>query len=674
MKMMSNPLHDDDYIQPAARSQQATTTPLLELHNVSKSFTAGDTQTQVLFDISLKIYRGEMVAIVGASGSGKSSLMNIIGCLDIASSGSYKISGKETKKLNSDELSTLRRNHFGFIFQRYHLIPHLTAAENVEIPALYNGIAARQRHARSAQLLDQFGLGHKLTSKPNQLSGGQQQRVSICRALMNQADVILADEPTGALDKQSGHDVLRILKQLHQQGKTIIIITHDLNIAEMAERVITIDDGRIMSDNGSPRQQKLQQLVEEVSFNKGQSKSKAKTDWQSIFHNVWRSITAKPLRTFLTMLGIMIGTAAVISIEAIGTGAKDAALYKIRSLSSNTLYLYPGREFGDENDIAVQLLTPHDLEALQRENYIDSITPVTSRNIKVRTEAKENPAILQGVGQDYFRVRDFTVIEGRTFSKDDITHFLQNVVIDKKTRDYLFEHDNAIGQRIVINNQPAIVIGVVDSKPGLFASEDKTLRIWTSYSAGIARWFGSGSSFDQFIIRFKEGVPAYICEEGIKNVMLRQHGTEDFSMYNADAVLKTTENVSQMLALMLVSIAIVALIVGGIGVMNIMLVSVVERTQEIGIRMAVGARRRDIQQQFLVESVLLCLLGGCVGLLLARTIGAIFSLLVEQITPVFSINTMLMAFISSSLIGILFGFFPARRASMLHPSLALTRE
>lgn len=670
MKMMNKPLPDDDYIQPVVSSQQATTTPLLELHNVSKIFTTGDTQTQVLFDISLKIYRGEMVAIVGASGSGKSSLMNIIGCLDIASSGSYKISGKETKMLNSDELSTLRRNHFGFIFQRYHLIPHLTAAENVEIPALYNGIAARQRHARSAQLLDQFGLGHKLTSKPTQLSGGQQQRVSICRALMNQADVILADEPTGALDKQSGHDVLRILKQLHQQGKTIIIITHDPSIAEMAERVITIDDGHIMSDNGSPHQQPIQQLVEEETFNKG----KAKTDWQSIFHNVWRSITAKPLRTFLTMLGIMIGTAAVISIEAIGTGAKDAALYKIRSLSSNTLYLYPGREFGDEDDIAVQMLTPYDLEALQQEDYIDSITPVTSRNIKVRTETKENPAILQGVGKDYFRVRDFTVTEGRTFTKDDITNYLQNVVIDKKTRDYLFEHDNAIGQRIVINNQPAIIIGVVDSKPGLFASEDKTLRIWTSYSAGIARWFGSGKSFDQFIIRFKEGVPAYIGEEGVKNVMIRQHGTEDFSMFNADAVLKTTENVSQMLALMLVAIAIVALIVGGIGVMNIMLVSVVERTQEIGIRMAVGARRRDIQQQFLVESVLLCLLGGCVGLLLARTIGSIFSLLVEQITPVFSINTMLMAFISSSLIGILFGFFPARRASMLHPSLALTRE
>lgn len=670
MKMMNKSLSGDDDIQSAVKTQQAITTPLLELHNISKIFTTGDTQTQVLFDVSLKIYRGEMVAIVGASGSGKSSLMNIIGCLDVASSGSYKISGKETKMLNGDELSTLRRNHFGFIFQRYHLIPHLTAAENVEIPALYNGISARQRHARSAQLLDQIGLGHKLTSKPNQLSGGQQQRVSICRALMNQADVILADEPTGALDKQSGHDVLRILKQLHQQGKTIIIITHDLNIAEMAERIITIDDGRIMSDNGPHRQRRPQRSVEEVNNNR----SKAKTDWQSIFHNVWRSITAKPLRTFLTMLGIMIGTAAVISIEAIGTGAKDAALYKIRSLSSNTLYLYPGREYGDEDDIAIQPLTPHDLEALQRESYIDSITPVTSRNIKVRTEMKENPALLQGVGQDYFRVRDFTVTEGRTFTKDDITHYLQNVVIDKKTRDYLFENGNAIGQRIVINNQPAIIVGVVDSKPGLFASEDKTLRIWTSYSAGIARWFGSGSSFDQFIIRFKEGVPAYIGEEGIKKVMLQQHGTDDFSMYNADAVLKTTENVSQMLALMLVAIAIVALIVGGIGVMNIMLVSVVERTQEIGIRMAVGARRRDIQQQFLVESVLLCLLGGCVGLLLARSIGAIFSLLVEQITPVFSINTMLMAFISSSLIGILFGFFPARRASMLHPSLALSRE
>ncbi len=670
MKIMNNTLPTDEYqSQLIVTQQQMAMPPLLELQNISKIFTNGDTATQVLFDISLKIYRGEMVAIVGASGSGKSSLMNILGCLDVASNGSYKIAGKETKMLNGDELSTLRRSHFGFIFQRYHLIPYLTAAENVEIPALYNGVTARQRHARSAQLLDKIGLGHKLASKPNQLSGGQQQRVSICRALMNQADVILADEPTGALDKQSGHDVLNILKELHQQGKTIIIITHDLNIAEMAERVITIDDGRIMSDSGTHKQSLSRQKNEEEIISRGQPK----TDWRSIFNNIWRSITAKPLRTFLTMLGIMIGTAAVISIEAIGTGAKNAALYKIRSLSSNTLYLYPGREYSDD-DTAVRLLTPYDLEVLQRESYIDSITPVTSRNVKVRTATKENPALLQGVSQDYFRVRDFNVIEGRSFTNDDISNYLGNVVIDKKTRNYLFGKRKALGERIDLNNQPAVIIGVVDSKPGLFASEDKTLRFWVSYSAGIARWFGSDTSFDQFIIRFKEGVNAYTGENSVKDIMIRQHGSEDFSMYNADAVLKTTENVSQMLALMLVAIAIVALLVGGIGVMNIMLVSVVERTQEIGIRMAVGARRRDIQQQFLVESVLLCLLGGCIGLFLARLIGLIFSFFVSEITPVFSINTMLIAFISSSLIGVLFGFIPARRASMLHPSLALTRE
>lgn len=644
--------------------------PLLLLSDVNKIFSSDDGETQVLHDVSLRIDRGEMVAIIGASGSGKSSLMNILGCLDVPTTGSYKISGKETRELGTDELSALRRSHFGFIFQRYHLIPHLSAAENVEIPALYNGVPAKRRFERACQLLERLGLAGKENNRPSQLSGGQQQRVSICRALMNQADVILADEPTGALDKHSGQEVLTILKDLNHTGKTIIIITHDSQVAAAAERLITIEDGRIISDSGK----KIAYRPHEIDSDKTQSTAGAKTDWSSTFNNVFRSIFSKPLRTFLTMLGIMIGIAAVVSIEAIGSGAKDAALEKVRALSTNTLYIYSGRAFSNEFDTITKRLDIYDVEALEREPYVDSITPVISQTVKIRTTNKETNASLQGVGIDYFRVRGFAIIEGRGLNKDDILNNRQSIVIDSKTRDHMFGKRPAIGERIVIKTQPGVVVGIAENKPGLFAAEDKTLRIWTTYSAGQARWFGSSYPFDQIIVRLKDNVRTKPAEKAVHKVMLRQHGAEDFSVYNADAVLKTTENISQTLALMMVAIGVVALIVGGIGVMNIMLVSVVERTQEIGIRMAVGARRSDIQQQFLLESVMLCLLGGVLGLIISQIVGILFISFIDKIEPKFSINTMITAFVCSSLTGVIFGILPARRAAKLHPAQSLTRE
>lgn len=203
---------------------------------------------EVLHGITLDIRAGEFVAIKGASGSGKSTLMNILGCLDSPSGGEYLLDGEDVSTLDADELAALRRRTFGFVFQSYNLIATSTAQENVEVPAIYAGMPAAERHERAAELLGSLKLGDRLDHRPNQLSGGQQQRVSIARALMNGGRIILADEPTGALDSQSGEDVMALLRSMHEQGNTIIVITHAREVAERADRLIEIRDGQILSD------------------------------------------------------------------------------------------------------------------------------------------------------------------------------------------------------------------------------------------------------------------------------------------------------------------------------------------------------------------------------------------------------------------------------------------
>ncbi len=223
---------------------------ILELHDIEKHYTNGDTTVRALDGVSLRIRRGEFVAIMGQSGSGKSTLMNIIGCLDRPTAGSYRVLGREAANLDADELASLRRETFGFIFQRYNLLATATAQENVAIPSVYAGLAKHKRKTHANELLKRLGLSDRTDHRPSELSGGQQQRVAIARALVNDPPVILADEPTGALDSKSGDEVLALLKQLHAEGRTIILITHAENVAQHASRIVRIQDGRIVEDNG----------------------------------------------------------------------------------------------------------------------------------------------------------------------------------------------------------------------------------------------------------------------------------------------------------------------------------------------------------------------------------------------------------------------------------------
>ena len=659
------------------------TEPLLKLRGIGRSFPSGEQEVQVLKDVDLDIGNGEMLAIVGASGSGKSTLMNILGCLDRPSSGTYTVSGQDVGTLDSDALAQLRREHFGFIFQRYHLMQHLTATGNVEVPAVYAGTEGAARDTRARQLLARLGLEDRTEHRPSQLSGGQQQRVSIARALMNGGQVILADEPTGALDSKSGQEVIGILRELHAQGHTIIIVTHDMQVASCTERIIEIADGVIVGDrpNVPTVAAPAQAVGADASAPAAMTKPKLgiarfSTGWARFaeaFRMAWRSKMAHRMRTALTMLGIIIGITSVVWIVAIGEGAKRFVLSDIRAIGTNTLDIYPGRDFGDDKAASIRTLTPPDLQAIAAQPYVHSVTPTTMRSLRLRYRSADINGNVNGVSDAFFRVRDIQMASGAAFTAEDVRHQSQVVVIDQNTRRKLFtDGTEPVGKVILVGNLPCTVIGVSQEKKSMFG-ENKSLNIWLPYSTGASRLFGQ-QHFDGITVRIRDDQPTKAAEDSIVRLLTLRHGTKDFFTFNMDSIVKTAERTSQSLTLLLSLIAVISLVVGGIGVMNIMLVSVTERTREIGIRMAVGARQSDVLQQFLTEAVLVCLVGGFIGVLLSYGISFLFSVFVKQWQMIFSLGAVVSAFLCASLIGVLFGYLPARNAARLDPIEALARE
>lgn len=653
-------------------------TPLLEVKNLTREFPAGESTVQILKGINLEIYPGELVAIVGQSGSGKSTLMNILGCLDKPTNGSYKVKGRETRELEPDELAQLRREYFGFIFQRYHLLGDLNAAGNVEVPAIYAGADATERNARAKQLLTDLGLGDKTQNRPSQLSGGQQQRVSIARALMNGGDVILADEPTGALDKNSGIEVMRILRELNAKGHTIILVTHDHNVAKNATRIIEISDGNIISDK---------QNVPEVDdgFEKEnlvRNEQKKISSWRSAvdrlgeaFRMALLAMNAHRMRTFLTMLGIIIGIASVVSVVALGNGSQKQILENISSLGTNTITVFQGRGFGDNSRTAqVKTLIPDDATALSEQPYVDGVSPSVNSSVTGRFKEIEASTTVNGVSEDFFYVKGMNFESGQPFDKESVTEQAQDVVIDSNTKNTFFaDGTNPVGQVILLGSVPSRVIGVIEEQKSMMGNSD-SLNVYLPYSTVMSRMLGQ-SNVRSIIVRIKDEYPSAAAENAILSLLVQRHGAQDVFTQNSDSIRETIQETTQTMTLLVSAIAVISLVVGGIGVMNIMLVSVTERTQEIGVRMAVGARQSDILQQFLIEAVLVCILGGILGVLLSLGIGQLITHFAGgTFQMAYSTTSIVAAFVCSSLIGIVFGFIPARNAARLNPVDALSRE
>ena len=644
---------------------------IIELKNIHKYFGQDGNRVHVLKGINLSIENGDFVAIIGQSGSGKSTMMNIIGCLDVATSGSYKINGVEVGKMSKDQLAELRCKTFGFIFQRYNLLNNLKASENAALPAVYLGLNAEDRNKRAVELLKQLELGNKLGNKPSELSGGQQQRVSIARALMNGGEIILADEPTGALDSKSGEMVMEIIKKLHRQGHTIILVTHDGKIAAQASRIIEIKDGEIVAD-----ERKASDFYEVKDAVKPVKRSRIDMMKYSFLESLKMSlhaILANKMRSLLTMLGIIIGIASVVSVVALGNASQAKIMAQINSMGTNTIDIMPGTGFGDMRSGRVKTLKVSDSNYLAQQGFVDNSTPSVSASGTLVYGNYSLTAQLRGVGAQYFEVKGRDIAQGRVFSEREVDNMASVVVIDDNTLNEIFaDNPNPIGEIIMFNKKPLKIIGVTekDSNPGPMS---ETMNIWTPYTTAMYKINGS-SDINSITVKVSDAVNSQVAEESIENILTALHGTKDFFMINSDSIKQTVESATNTMKLLIASIAVISLIVGGIGVMNIMLVSVTERTREIGIRMAIGAQQADILLQFLIEAILICLVGGFMGVALSMIIGFCFNTFSEDFGMIFSTASIVLALVCSTAIGIIFGYMPAKNASNLNPIDALASE
>lgn len=610
------------------------------------------------------------MAIIGASGSGKSTLMNIMGCLDVPNRGDYYIDGQNAACLSPDELARVRREHIGFIFQRYHLIPDLSALGNVEIPAIYANSERDSRRQRATALLGRLGLEGREHHKPCELSGGQQQRVSIARALINGGKIILADEPTGALDSQSGQEVLAILNELNRRGHTVVMVTHDMKVARHAKRIIELCDGEIIADSGGcvsatetlPKTNRIRQSYWKTLLDRTRESMQM----------ALKAMKTHRLRTTLTMIGIVFGIASVVTVVALGEGARQETLEEIKSLGTNVVSIYPGQDLFDDSIESIRTLVPADANALAKQGFIDSVSPEVSASDNIRFLGKSAIASINGVGREHFRVKGIELLQGTTFRDD--RNALQEVIIDENTRKAIFDNTGlqALGQIVFLGSVPARVVGIAKSNNRSDASN--RITVWMPYSTVMYRIVGK-PVLTGISVRLKDNVDNEAAISAISQLLTRRHGIKDFQLYNFEQIRKSIEHTSMTFSILILMVACISLMIGSIGVMNIMLISVTERTHEIGVRMAVGARRSDIMQQFIIEAVLVCLIGGALGIALSYITGALFNALADGIfAAIYSWQAAVAAFFCSTLIGIIFGYLPARKAARMDPVISLASE
>jgi len=661
--------------KPAATSGEIAI-PLIELRNIHRIFaTDGGVEVHALRGIDLKIYPGEFLAIVGQSGSGKSTLMNILGCLDRPTSGNYLFAGRDIKSFDEDGLAWLRREAFGFVFQSYNLLGSATAEENVEVPAIYAGLSHRERRIRGEALLSSLGLGERLDHRPTQLSGGQQQRVSIARAMMNGGQVILADEPTGALDSQSGVEVMALLESLAREGHTVILITHDNEVANHADRIIEFRDGEIVSDSGpaegaiDPAQNKT---LRDLFLSRKIASPLAGVG--EAIRMAMRSLKANIFRTILTLLGIVIGVASVVAMLAIGEGARQDIVDRISQIGTNRLTLQPARIPGQRRSLP-STLTYEDAEAIaeQLPNVLGAM-PELQSNYTVRFQRQDYSTQVTAVSQNMPEMSSWPLAQGIFFNREDSETYTPVAVLGATVAQELFPPGmNPLGEYILIKNIPFQVIGVLTTKGASsgFGGGDQDDAIFVPFKTGALRLMGESNA--RSISVYADDVDKIEeTETNLIEFMIARHGTEDFRIFNSAELLETVSASQDTFTMLLGSVAAISLLVGGIGVMNIMLVSVTERTREIGIRMATGARQSDIMSQFLSEAIVVSGVGGIIGVLAGVGVG--YVLMFFEVSIKFTSMPMILAFCCATATGLVFGFAPARKAARLDPVVALANE
>jgi macrolide transport system ATP-binding/permease protein len=652
---------------------------IIEIKHLSKTYNTGKFSFKALDDVSLTIEKGEFVAIMGPSGSGKSTLMHLMGFLDSPDSGSYILNGIETAKLADDEYAQLRSTFIGFVFQQFHLLPRENTVENVELPLIYAGNTGTS--GRGLKLLNEVGLVSKETNMPNELSGGERQRVAIARSLINDPEIIMADEPTGNLDSKSQTEIMNLLAALHASGKTLVVVTHDEEVSEYAGRIIRIKDGRIVSDtvnNGKF-------FVKQNGSGDGREQKAAskpvisKIEFVDYLRQAFNSIMGNKMRSALSMLGILIGVAAVIAMLAVGQGAKDSIQKSLSSLGSNLLTVIPGntRMGGISMGTGtVTRFTLQDVEALEKIPSVKMTSGTVSGRVQVVFSNKNWSTRVQGVGENYPSMRNAVPAFGSFFTDNDLRTRDRVCVLGQTVVTNLFGDADPIGQEIKINRIAFKIIGVLPVK-GATGFQDQDDIIIMPLTTAMFRLLGK-EYVDSIDVQVKDPTLMQDSIDGITTMIRKKHKITNpddtsFQIMNMAELQKTFAATSDAMSMLLGFIAAISLLVGGIGIMNIMLVSVTERTREIGLRKAIGAKKRDIMTQFLIEAVLMTFIGGVLGIVLGSSIAMAIAFFAKWNVSI-SIIAVIGVTLFSIAVGVIFGFMPARKASDLNPIDALRYE
>ncbi len=658
---------------------------MIEINDLHKRYKMGDNIVHALRGVSLKIEAGEFVAIMGPSGSGKSTLMHILGLLDVPDEGSYKLYGEEVSVLDEVALAALRSRTVGFIFQQFNLLARTSAGENVALPQIYSGEEPNLIKARA--LLERVGLGTRFEHRPNELSGGQQQRVAIARALINDPRIIFADEPTGNLDSQSQEEIMGLLTELNNQGITIILVTHETEVAAHAKRIVRVRDGQIQEDKiitpHKPIDAVWNRVAPKVNVPKagfGRLSQSAVRATRAYVNEALRALLANKLRTVLSMLGILIGVAAVIAMLALGAGAKLSIEKELASLGTNLLTLSTGSPQSGHVSLGagmVSKLTLDDgLDIPKNIEHVKNIAPTVNGRAQVVFNDKNWNTRIIGSGPGYAPMRAAVPVIGRFYTDQEDQERARVAVIGMTVVRNLFGEANPLGEMVRINKVSFQVVGILPEKgAGPFFDQDDIVVV--PVATAMRRLLGK-SFLDSVDIEVDDSKNMTEVSDGIIDLMLKRHRlTEDqsdaFQVRNLADIQAALSATSRIMAVLLAVIASISLVVGGIGIMNIMLVSVTERIREIGLRKAVGARPKDILMQFLIEATVVSVSGGAFGIAIGWGISATMSWLAGWPTTV-SLNSVLLASIFSAAIGIIFGLWPARKASRLHPIEALRHD
>ncbi|MBN1595172.1 ABC transporter permease [candidate division FCPU426 bacterium] len=660
-----------------------TPAAVIRLQKVSKTYRIGDSEVRAMQDISLEIQANEFVAIMGPSGSGKSTMLHILGLLDRPDQGAYYLEGRDVSKLGDDALASLRNRCAGFIFQQFHLLPRMSALQNVALPLIYSN----QNHMlfKAEERIRSVGLEERKSHKPNELSGGQQQRVAIARSLVNDPLIIFADEPTGNLDSKSEEEIIGILRNLHRQGKTVVMVTHERDLAEMASRIICMRDGRIISDQAV---KKTPRAKTEVPPAGSQDRSKAYAQKNKMFltemaenlRQGFQALLTNKMRSFLSMLGILIGVASVIAMLALGKGAEVSMQKSMSSLGTNLLSIRSGgfhRGGVAQEAGAVTRFTLQDAEALAKVPHIKRVSAGVSGRGQAVYGNKNWSTTIRGNGLDYAAMRAAVPVLGRYFNTAEMQRRARVAVLGQTLVDELFGGGNPVGRIIKINRIQFQVIGVLPKKgEGFGGNQDDTvvIPVTTAMYRMLGKKFVDAIDVEIDDLKFMEKA-----EEAIRSLLVKRHNVrpedeEDaFSIRNMAEMQEALKSMTKTMTMLLGCIAAISLLVGGIGIMNIMLVSVTERTREIGLRKAIGARKKDIMLQFLIEAVVMTICGGVMGIATGVGIAVLITAFTGWVVSV-SVSSVLVVTLFSIMVGLVFGLWPAQKAAELNPIEALRYE